>query len=65
MHAPSYNPDEEQTLDDVCDSPDILVPQLGTGSEWWSSFGSTARYARTQIQTTFSPFLNRSTLLLM
>ena len=60
-HLPSCEPDEDISLDSVCDSPGISVAEHST-RHWWSGLGTSFSGA---IDNVFTPFLNATTFRLM
>src|SRR5271170_6672877 len=63
-HLPSFEPDEDVSLDSLCDSPAFAVAENST-RPWWSglgnSFSGVADNISSAVDNIFAPFLNSTT----
>jgi hypothetical protein len=58
----SDNPDNEQDLDDLCDSPGLAIAPKPQMKRWWSGLGRISHATRDHI---YAPFLNSTIFRLM
>jgi hypothetical protein len=58
----SDNPDNEQDLDDLCDSPGLAIAPKPQTKRWWSGLGRISHATRDHI---YAPFLNSTIFRLM
>jgi hypothetical protein len=57
-HMPSYIPDEDVSLDAVCDDPGLATAVEPEPRNWWSGLGSSVTGA---IENIYAPFMNMTT----
>ena len=63
--CPIVDPDENTSLEDVCDSPGLVAAPNQTRGQWWTRFGGRGTYTVNISQNSFAPFQNTTVFRLM
>jgi Plavaka transposase len=64
ISCPTYEPDEEVSLDSICDSDGFAVAKVNSDN-WWSVFGPRSSPVESVNQNLFAPFLGATVFRLM